>query len=179
MGWKGPVPRRYHRIHTSASSQSAAEDLDGTNQALGRFADLYATGHIPEYHNIVDTIIAWGRRDPGLPHHPRSDQRIHRRDQQPPPSPTPRHRSRTVHFPRPGRSRSPEGRNTYHLTCLRGTKYDVAVRGAADHVKAVVGGVPLRWVAEHTVRVRWHITSPGLPCHYAGWVTNQAGPVPP
>ena len=37
-----------------------AEDLDGANQALGRFADLYATGQIPEYHNIVDTIIAWG-----------------------------------------------------------------------------------------------------------------------
>ena len=37
-----------------------AEDLDGANQALGRFADLYATGQIPEYQQIVDTIIAWG-----------------------------------------------------------------------------------------------------------------------
>ena len=37
-----------------------AEDLDQANQALGRFADLYATGQIPEYHDIVDTIIAWG-----------------------------------------------------------------------------------------------------------------------
>ena len=37
-----------------------AEDLDGANQALGRFADLYATGQIPEYHQIVDTIVAWG-----------------------------------------------------------------------------------------------------------------------
>ena len=37
-----------------------ADDLDGANQALGRFADLYATGQIPEYHDIVDTIIAWG-----------------------------------------------------------------------------------------------------------------------
>ena len=37
-----------------------AEDLDGANQALGRFADLYATGQIPEYHQVVDTIIAWG-----------------------------------------------------------------------------------------------------------------------
>ena len=37
-----------------------AEDLDGANQALGRFADLYATGQIPQYHDIVDTIIAWG-----------------------------------------------------------------------------------------------------------------------
>ena len=37
-----------------------AEDLDQANQALGRFADLYATGQIPEYHQVVDTIIAWG-----------------------------------------------------------------------------------------------------------------------
>ena len=37
-----------------------AEDLDGANQALGRFADLYATGQIPEYQQVVDTIIAWG-----------------------------------------------------------------------------------------------------------------------
>ena len=37
-----------------------AEDLDQANQALGRFADLYATGQILEYHDIVDTIIAWG-----------------------------------------------------------------------------------------------------------------------
>ena len=37
-----------------------AEDLDGANQALGRFADLYASGQIPEYREIVNTIIAWG-----------------------------------------------------------------------------------------------------------------------
>ena len=30
------------------------------NEALGRFADLYATGQIPEYRDIVDTIITWG-----------------------------------------------------------------------------------------------------------------------
>ena len=39
-----------------------AEDLDGANQALGRFADLYATGQIPQYHQVVDTIIAWGEQ---------------------------------------------------------------------------------------------------------------------
>ena len=39
-----------------------AENLDGANQALGRFADLYATGQIPEYHQVVDTIIAWGEQ---------------------------------------------------------------------------------------------------------------------
>ena len=38
-----------------------ADDLDGANEALGRFADLYATGQIPEYREIVDTIIAWGK----------------------------------------------------------------------------------------------------------------------
>ena len=37
-----------------------ADDLDAANEALGRFADLYATGQIPEYRDIVDTIIAWG-----------------------------------------------------------------------------------------------------------------------
>ena len=26
---------------------------------LGRFCDLYETGELPEYHDIVDTIIAW------------------------------------------------------------------------------------------------------------------------
>ena len=37
-----------------------ADDLDGANQALARFADLYDTGQIPEYHDVVDTIISWG-----------------------------------------------------------------------------------------------------------------------
>ena len=37
-----------------------ADDIEGANAALGRFADLYATGQIPEYHEIVDTIITWG-----------------------------------------------------------------------------------------------------------------------
>ena len=45
-----------------------AEDLDGANEALGRFADLYATGQIPEYSEIVDTIIAWGEEI--LAYHP-------------------------------------------------------------------------------------------------------------
>ena len=37
-----------------------ADDLDGANEALGRFGDLYATGKIPEHREIVDTIIARG-----------------------------------------------------------------------------------------------------------------------
>ena len=36
-----------------------AEDHDGALEALGRFCDLYATGDIPEFHHIVDTIISW------------------------------------------------------------------------------------------------------------------------
>tara|TARA_B100001964_G_scaffold212066_1_gene247859 strand:+ start:65 stop:367 length:303 start_codon:yes stop_codon:yes gene_type:complete len=32
----------------------------GALQALDRFTDLYATGKPPEYHSVVDTIIAWG-----------------------------------------------------------------------------------------------------------------------
>ena len=45
-----------------------ADDLDGANQTLGRFADLYATGQIPEYREVVDTIIAWGEEI--LAYHP-------------------------------------------------------------------------------------------------------------
>ena len=37
-----------------------AKDFDRANQAIGRFADLYATGQIPEYHQVVDTIVGWG-----------------------------------------------------------------------------------------------------------------------
>ena len=45
-----------------------ADDLEEANEALGHFADLYATGQIPEYREIVDTIIAWG--DEILAYHP-------------------------------------------------------------------------------------------------------------
>ena len=37
-----------------------AEDHDGALAALGRFADLYATGELPEFHKVVDTVIRWG-----------------------------------------------------------------------------------------------------------------------
>ena len=36
-----------------------ADDHQGALDALGRFCDLYETGELPEYHDIVDTIIAW------------------------------------------------------------------------------------------------------------------------
>ena len=45
-----------------------ADDLDGANEALARFADLYDSGQIPEYHDVVDKIIAWG--DEILAYHP-------------------------------------------------------------------------------------------------------------
>ncbi len=35
------------------------DDRNGALQALDRFTDLYATGDLPEFHSIVDTIIAW------------------------------------------------------------------------------------------------------------------------
>ena len=37
-----------------------AEDYDGALAALRRFADLYATGQLPEFRKVVDTVIAWG-----------------------------------------------------------------------------------------------------------------------
>ena len=36
-----------------------ADDRDGALEALGRFCDLYETGELPEFHDIVDTFIAW------------------------------------------------------------------------------------------------------------------------
>ena len=36
-----------------------AEDRQGALEALDRFCDLYETGELPEYHNIVNTIIEW------------------------------------------------------------------------------------------------------------------------
>ena len=37
-----------------------ADDRAGALQALDRFTDLYATGQLTEFHDIVNTIIAWG-----------------------------------------------------------------------------------------------------------------------
>ena len=36
-----------------------ADDYDGALEALGRFCDLYENGELPEYHDTVDTFIAW------------------------------------------------------------------------------------------------------------------------
>ncbi|MCY4456966.1 MAG: ISL3 family transposase [Acidimicrobiaceae bacterium] len=36
-----------------------ADDHDGALEALDRFGDLYKTGELPEFENIVNTIINW------------------------------------------------------------------------------------------------------------------------
>ena len=36
-----------------------ADDEQGALAALDRFADLYATGELPEFSSVVDTVIAW------------------------------------------------------------------------------------------------------------------------
>ena len=36
-----------------------ADDHHGALEALNRFCDLYETGELPEFHDIVDTFIAW------------------------------------------------------------------------------------------------------------------------
>ena len=53
FGWPGTLYGLYQ-----------ANDLQGALNALQRFADLYETGQIPEYHNTVDTILNWS--DPSL-----------------------------------------------------------------------------------------------------------------
>ena len=57
-----PSPHRVGRPLQELYQLYEADDPDQANQALGRFADLYATGQIPEYHQVVDTIIAWGEQ---------------------------------------------------------------------------------------------------------------------
>ena len=38
-----------------------ADNLEGANQALGRFTDLYDSGQIPEYHQVMATLVGWGK----------------------------------------------------------------------------------------------------------------------
>jgi transposase len=49
-GWQ--ALQELHGLYTAGDHQGALE-------ALGRFCDLYETGELPEYHDIVDAIIAW------------------------------------------------------------------------------------------------------------------------
>ena len=49
-GWQ--ALQQLHGLYTAGNHQGALE-------ALGRFCDLYETGELPEFHDIVDTFIAW------------------------------------------------------------------------------------------------------------------------
>ena len=78
----GSAPRG--RLSRSCASSCEADDLDGANQALGRFADLYAAGQTPRIPPSRGHHHRLGRRNPGLPPQT-SNQRTHRRHQQPAP----------------------------------------------------------------------------------------------
>ena len=62
-----------------------ADDLEGANEALARFADLYDSGETPRVPRRGGQDHFLGRRDPGPPPRQASVQRTHRRHQQPPP----------------------------------------------------------------------------------------------
>ena len=47
------------RPYRSSHGLYLANDHQGALEALGRFCDLYQTGELPEYHDTVDTFIAW------------------------------------------------------------------------------------------------------------------------
>ena len=47
------------RPYRNSTASTLANDHQGALEALGRFCDLYQTGELPEYHNTVDTFIAW------------------------------------------------------------------------------------------------------------------------
>jgi len=65
-----------------------AEDHDGALEALDRFCDLYKTGELPEFGNIVDTIIAWSDEILAWHHTGRPSNGRIKAHQQPPPNPT-------------------------------------------------------------------------------------------
>ena len=50
-----------------------ADDLEGALETLERFADLYQTDQIPEYHSIVDTILNWSTEILAWQHNQRSN----------------------------------------------------------------------------------------------------------
>ncbi|MCQ3805112.1 MAG: transposase [Acidimicrobiia bacterium] len=45
--------------HLPARPLNEADNLQGALQALERFANLYETGQIPEYHDTVTTVLNW------------------------------------------------------------------------------------------------------------------------
>jgi len=48
-----------------------ADDLDAANQALHRFVELYATGQLPTFDQVVERIIRWDKQIRAY-HHPRA-----------------------------------------------------------------------------------------------------------
>ncbi len=54
-----------HGLYTAGDHQGALDALD-------RFCDLYETGELPEYHDIVDTLIAWSTETLAWHHAPRA-----------------------------------------------------------------------------------------------------------
>ena len=76
-----PPPNRVRMLYQLYE----ADNPDRANQALGRFADLYATGQTPRIPRSRGHHHRMGRTDLGVPHHKAGIQRTPRRNQQPPP----------------------------------------------------------------------------------------------
>ena len=76
-----PPPNRVRMLYQLYE----ADNPDRANQALGRFADLYATGQTPRIPRHCGHDHRMGRTDLGVPHHKAGIRRTHRRNQQPPP----------------------------------------------------------------------------------------------
>ena len=74
-----------------------AENHDGALHALNRFCDLYKTGELPEFPNIVDTIINWSDEILSWHHTGRPSNSRIKAHQQPPTNP-PTNRTR-IHQP--------------------------------------------------------------------------------
>ena len=76
-----PSPNRVRMLYQLYE----ADNPDRANQALGRFADLYATGQTPRIPRHCGHDHRMGRTDLGVPHHKAGIRRSSRRNQQPPP----------------------------------------------------------------------------------------------
>ena len=57
---RSPSPHRRRLAGaTGALRPLRRRDRAGALASLDRFCDLYATGEIPEFHDVVGTVIAW------------------------------------------------------------------------------------------------------------------------
>ena len=88
-----------------------ADDREGALEALDRFADIYRTGHIPEFSDTVDTFLAWHNQILDWHHAGRpSNGRIDRTNNlhPSPATPSPRlHQLRQLRSPRPPPNMNP------------------------------------------------------------------------